>query len=55
MVEYGLVIGMIAVLVIGAFLILGTGMVERQGVIDKAIGSQGVGEGQASLSAATYG
>ena len=55
MVEYGLMLGLISILVIGVFVIFGTEMVETGGVIDEAVGAEGVGEGQAALSAVTYG
>lgn len=55
MVEYGLMIGLLAILVIGVFVALGGPMASQRGVIQESISSEEVGEGKAALSAATYG
>lgn len=54
MVEYGLMVGLIAVLVISIFVVMGGAMTGQRGVIQEAVGSEAVGEGQGALSAATY-
>lgn len=54
MVEYGLMIGLIAVLVIAIFVIMGGEMTSRTGMIQGTVGGEAVGEGQSALSAATY-
>lgn len=55
MVEYGLMIGLVAILVIGVFVALGGQMASQRGIIQQSINDEEVGEGKATLSAATYG
>ena len=54
MVEYGLMIGLISILVLTVFVVLGTDMVSQTGIISKAIGDEAMGEGHSVLSAALY-
>lgn len=51
MVEYGLIIGLIAIIVIAVFVALGGPLAN---MFKNAVSSSEVGEGQAALSAATY-
>lgn len=52
MVEYGLIIGLIAIIVIAVFVALGGPLAN---MFKNAVSASEVGEGQAALSAATYG
>ncbi len=52
MVEYGLMVGLVAILVIASFVVLGPQVV---GQFQQTFDEQTVGESQASISAAIYG
>ena len=52
MVEYGLIIGLIAIIVIAVFVALGGPLAN---MFRNAVSESEVGEGQAALSAVTYG
>lgn len=54
MVEYGLIIGLVALLVIGVFIILGEGITGQSGVITDAMGDEAQGQRGAALSAVLY-
>lgn len=51
MVEYGLIVGLIAIIVIAVFVALGPQITE---MFQQTVDEQSVGEGQASISAAIY-
>lgn len=51
MVEYGLMVGLVAILVIASFVVLGPQVV---GQFQQTYNEQSVGEGQASISSAIY-
>lgn len=52
MVEYGLIVGLIAIIVIAVFVALGPQLTE---MFQQTVDEQSVGEGQSSVSAAIYG
>lgn len=52
MVEYGLIVGLIAIIVIAVFVALGPQITD---MFQQTVDEQSVGEGQASISAAIYG
>jgi pilus assembly protein Flp/PilA len=52
MVEYGLIVGLIAIIVIAVFVALGP---QIQGMFENTVDSNSVGEGQAQISAAIHG
>lgn len=51
MVEYGLIVGLIAIIVIAVFVALGP---QITNMFQQTVDEQSVGEGQASISAAIY-
>ena len=51
MVEYGLIIGLIAIIVIAVFVALGP---QIKNMFEKTVDSESVGKGQAAISAAIY-